>query len=189
MRIVLRDKVFYDNSGGGVTLCGGEAIIQKGFIIELLDALRDKNIASAMETSACGDSIGLLEIAKHCDLILFDLKTLNEQKGRNILGLDVQITVQALRQTLEAGVPVILRYAVIPGFNDSEKDANDFIHLAQSLSIRDVSLLPFHRLGDGKYTALGRLYEYAEILTAKREDLSGLCQRFIEAGVQASVAA
>jgi pyruvate formate lyase activating enzyme len=189
MHIALRDKVFYDNSGGGVTLCGGEVMSQKNFAIELLDALRAEGISSAMETSACGNGARLLEIAKHCDLLLFDLKTLNEQKGRGILGIDVQATVQTLRRILDAGVRVTLRYAVIPGFNDAEEDALAFIRLAQSFFVHEVNLLPFHRLGDGKYTALGKLYDYAEIVTVKKSELTRLCSRFLEAGVLTRVAA
>jgi pyruvate formate lyase activating enzyme len=188
MRIVVRDKVFYDNSGGGVTLCGGEPLIQKNFVLELLDALRENHIASAMETSACTPA-ALTEIARRCDLVLFDLKTLDERKGKDVLGFDVQEAVCSLRRILDAGARVTLRYAVIPGFNDSENDIDAFIRLVRLLPIQDVNLLPFHRLGDGKYTALGKTYEYADVVTVNKEELADLSRRFAGAGIKVSVAA
>lgn len=192
MAVVRRDTVFYRNSNGGVTLCGGEPLAQKGFAVSLLDALRDEGIHSAMETSACvnGPGVpGLVDMARHCDLVLFDLKTVNVRKGRDVLGLDVDAAIEALRGMLAADVQVTLRYAVIPGFNDSETDKQAFVDLARSLPVRNVNLLPFHRLGDGKYTALGRQYDYADCMTMNRNDLEELCRQFVNAGVDASVEA
>ena len=187
MSIVERDKIFYDKSGGGVTLCGGEPLIQKKFVLDFLDSLRNNGISSAMETSAC---VAVLpDIARRCDLILFDLKTLNERKGKDALGFDVSKAVCSLRKILDAGSRVILRYAVIPGFNDSEGDIDAFIRLAQSVPIQEVNLLPFHRLADGKYAALGRTYDYADVPTLAKAELSGFSQRFSDAGIKVSIAA
>jgi len=188
MAVARRDAVFYKNSGGGVTLCGGEPMVQKDFAIALLDALRAEGIRSAMESSACAGRRDLLEIAGHCDLILFDLKTLSEAKGKE-LGIDVGGVLETLSSLLDAGVQVVLRYAVIPGFNDSAEDRAAFLKTAKRLNIRNVNLLPFHRLGDGKYIALGRKYAYADVVTMQKSELFGLREQFEREGVSTVIEA
>ncbi len=158
--LLLRDRRYYEQSGGGITLSGGEPCLQPEACIELLRQLRARHIHTAVETGGYCDGEIFAEIAGNCDLLLFDIKHMDAQKHKAGCGADNE---QILRN-LETGAAVCelcVRVPLIPGFNDDRENLRETARLAQRLHVKRIDVLPFHRLGAAKYAALGQSYDYA----------------------------
>jgi pyruvate formate lyase activating enzyme len=158
---VLRDAPFYANSGGGVTLGGGEPLAQSDFAREILARCRLHGIHTAIET--CGHvPWGVLEsILPWTDLFLYDLKHVDAETHRAQTGGDIALILSNLERLVGAGATVIVRVPVIPGFNDTAGDIRAIAEQVARLGIGELHLLPYHRLGQNKYLLAGRQYEFA----------------------------
>jgi pyruvate formate lyase activating enzyme len=145
---ILKDAPFFANSGGGVTLGGGEPLAQPDFARQVLALSRRHGINTAIET--CGHvPWGLLEsFLPWTDLFLYDLK-------------HVALILANLERLIGAGAPAIVRVPVIPGFNDTAEDIRAIARQVARLGIVELHLLPYHRLGQNKYRLAGRRYEFA----------------------------
>lgn len=152
-----RDAVFYDSSGGGLTLSGGEPLFQPEFTLELLQKAKENNIHTALET--CGfANAGLMQTAAALtDLFLFDYKETDPARHREFTGQDNRLILDNLHLLDALGKKVILRCPVIPGFNDRD---DHFLGISETANrfacIERVELEPYHPLGAAKYEALGR---------------------------------
>jgi pyruvate formate lyase activating enzyme len=159
---VERDRVFYTRSGGGVTLSGGEPLQQPDFTRALLRVCRLSGLHTAMETSGYADWEILRSVLPELDLLLYDVKHTDAQKHEALTGVTNEGILENLRQAVHAGIATIVRVPVIPGLNDA---ADNFRALARFLhevgSIRQIDLLPYHRLGEATYARLGKEYTLA----------------------------
>ncbi|MBU2551104.1 MAG: glycyl-radical enzyme activating protein [Proteobacteria bacterium] len=154
-----RDEPFYNNSGGGVTLSGGEPLFQPEFTLGFMRQCRDRGIRTALDT--CGHAPGefLARVLEHTDLVLFDLKHLDPEAHRRGTRLDNELVLRNLYHTLDSGrVRVWVRIPVIPGFNDSEAFFEKLARALKGRPVEKVSLLGYHEWGRTKYQALGREY-------------------------------
>ena len=159
---VLKDKPFYENSGGGVTLSGGEPLAQYDFSLELLKKAKENGIHTAIETCGYAERSKILEIAKYVDLFLFDCKETDQELHKEYTGFDNKIILENLKALSDAGSKIILRCPIIPGFNDRAEHFKGISEIAGKLSgIEHIEVEPFHPLGESKYSALGR--EVADI--------------------------
>lgn len=159
---VLKDKPFYENSGGGVTLSGGEPLAQYDFSLELLKKAKENGIHTAVETCGYEEKSKILEIAKYVDLFLFDCKETDQELHKKYTGVDNKIILDNLKALSDAGSKIILRCPIIPGFNDREEHFKGISEIADKFSgIEHIEIEPFHPLGESKYSALNR--EYADI--------------------------
>ena len=159
---VLKDKPFYENSGGGVTLSGGEPLAQYDFSLELLKKAKENGIHTAIETCGYAEKSKILEIAKYVDLFLFDCKETDQELHKEYTGFDNKIILENLKALSDAGSKIILRCPIIPGFNDRAEHFKGISEIAGKLSgIEHIEVEPFHPLGESKYSALGR--EVADI--------------------------
>ena len=159
---VLKDKPFYENSGGGVTLSGGEPLAQYDFSLELLKKAKENGIHTAIETCGYAEKSKILEIAKYVDLFLFDCKETDQELHKEYTGFDNKIILDNLKALSDAGSKIILRCPIIPGFNDRAEHFKGISEIAGKLSgIEHIEVEPFHPLGESKYSALGR--EVADI--------------------------
>ena len=159
---VLKDKPFYKNSGGGVTLSGGEPLAQYDFSLELLKMAQENGIHTAVETCGYAERSKILEIAKHVDLFLFDCKETDPELHKEYTGFDNKIILENLKALSDAGSKIILRCPIIPGFNDRAEHFKGISEIADKFSgIAHIEIEPFHPLGESKYSALNR--EYADI--------------------------
>ena len=159
---VLKDKPFYENSGGGVTLSGGEPLAQYDFSLELLKKAKENGIHTAIETCGYAEKSKILEIAKYVDLFLFDCKETDQELHKEYTGVDNKIILENLKALSDAGSKIILRCPIIPGFNDRAEHFKGISEIAGKLSgIEHIEVEPFHPLGESKYSALGR--EVADI--------------------------
>ncbi|MBN2134990.1 MAG: glycyl-radical enzyme activating protein [Acidobacteria bacterium] len=161
MEIILRDKSFYEESGGGVTFSGGEPMMQKDFIIPVSRECRRLGINTVLDTTGYYSPVDkFISDAKEFDLILFDLKMMDSDKHLQFTGKNNQDIMNNLKALDGSGVETWVRYPLIPGVNDSEKDiraAGEF--LAGLHHIKKVDILPYHDMAKEKWKRLGKDYE------------------------------
>jgi pyruvate formate lyase activating enzyme len=184
---VLKDKAFYDQSGGGVTLSGGEPLMQSMFLSALIDALHTRQIHVALETAACVPLEQFAAIAGKVDLLLVDFKHYDTQMHILATGSDNRQVAANIKYALTGNIPLIVRIPVIPGFNDSNQDARGFTQALGSLGVHEVHLLPFHPFGAAKYTLLGILDPYANIPPLPKEDFAGFADILTAAGFDVQI--
>ena len=162
LKEIVKDKPFYENSGGGMTLSGGEPLAQYDFSLELLKKAKENGIHTAIETCGYAEKSKILEIAKYVDLFLFDCKETDPELHKEYTGVDNKIILDNLKALSDAGSKIILRCPIIPGFNDRAEHFKGISETAEKFSgIEHIEIEPFHPLGESKYSALGR--EVADI--------------------------
>jgi len=169
--ICLADRDFYLESGGGVTLTGGEALMQAGFAVELLGRLKEHKIHTAMETSGYAPVEIFLSVSECVDLLLYDIKHYDSEKHRQGTGADNKIILDNLREAVKRGYNILVRIPVITGYNDSLKDAAGFAKLIKEIGLKQAQLLPFHQFGQKKYETLGMPYLFSDAKPLYPDDL------------------
>lgn len=156
LEVVSRDRVFYEESGGGVTFSGGEPLQQAEFVLEALGACRDARLHTAVDTCGLAETRDLLAAARLADLILFDLKTSDAGRHRSATGASNDRILENLRLLAEGPTPIWLRVPLVPGVNDDDEELADMARIASRLrAVRQVSILPYHELGRDKRERLG----------------------------------
>ena len=182
---VMQDEPFYRKSGGGVTLSGGESLLQPDFALALLQELKKRRIHTAMETTGFASPEVFRRVTAYADLLLFDVKHWDEEKHRAFTGVSNAPILANLRGALAQGKEVLPRLPVIPGVNDSTDDAREFSRLLRSAGAHQVQLLPFHQFGENKYRLLGQEYSFAGTPALHQEELAAYRQTFLETGIEA----
>ena len=160
---VIKDSLFYRNSGGGVTLSGGEALTQYEFALQFFKGCREKGIHTVLDTSGYAPWKTMRGILNYTDIVYFDIKHMDPAVHKKLTGKSNKHILKNLEETVKlAKVPVIIRIPVIPGHNDSKENMEDTAKFVKKLGVKEVNLLSYHRLGMGKYTGLGRKYPLGE---------------------------
>lgn len=157
--LVMRDADYYKSSGGGVTLSGGEALLQMDRMIPFLEKCRKNRLHIAVESCGHVSPDTVKKAAGYVDMFLFDLKSLDRDRFHRFTGGDIRIVLEAF-EYLAGSVPdrVIVRVPVIPGFN--EDGIKDILEYVVQRNVKEVHLLPYHTLGVSKYKQLGLEYPY-----------------------------
>lgn len=184
---VLKDKPFYDKSGGGVTLTGGDVFMQFDFALALAAALRGAGIHVAIETAGAVSAEKFAALAGQVDFVFIDCKHYDEQKHREGTGVSNRLILQNIRALAESGKEHCVRIPVIPGYNDAPEDARAFCGLLKSLGVRRVQLLPFHQFGEKKYEKLGIAYAYRGVPQMHKEELSAYRDIFAGEGFDVQI--
>ena len=167
---VLRDQVFYVASGGGVTISGGEPLMQAEFTAAVFQKCKEAGLHTAMETSGFGAKDALHMAVEFCDLVLFDLKETDPEKHRVYTGVPLQPILENLRELDAMGVPTILRLPMVPGWNDREQHLKRAREIADSLhNCVGIEVMPYHAMGSYKYRQLGREYRCTDVQEPDRE--------------------
>lgn len=169
---VMQDVLFYEESGGGVTLSGGEVLYQAEFATELLRLLKEKGIHTATETTGYAKQEVFAAYLKQVDTLYFDVKHYDSEKHREGIGVTNELILANLAYSLKHHDQLIVRIPVIPHFNDSPQDAEKFAQLFNQLKVKEIELLPFHQYGQQKYDNLKRDYRMADIPQLHTEDLA-----------------
>jgi len=166
MRVVRRDRRYYDNSDGGVTLSGGEPLSQCSFARELLRACATEGIHTAIETCGCVDWECITSVLPHLDLVFFDLKGIDPARHREHTGVSNDRILENLTRLAEAGTAreLIVRIPFIPGYNGDEETLEGiFGWLSERRGVGRVEIVPYHRLGSMKYGGIGRPYALRDV--------------------------
>lgn len=174
LKEILKDKSFYDSSGGGVTFSGGEPLMQSAFLIEMLMACKENGLHTAIETTGLTDTDRLLDAAALLDLIFYDVKHMDDKTHRDITGVSNEKILANLAALAKIHANIVVRIPVIPGINDSTENLRKTADYAASLNIPTIELLPYHNLGEVKYGQLGREYALADTQKPSEEQMNAL---------------
>lgn len=158
--VILEDIEFYRASGGGVTLSGGEPLLQPDACAELAAACKEKGISVLLDTAGNVEKGAIDRALPFMDMCYFDLKS-GQPEGYQAIRGNLDRTMENLSY-VSGRVETVARIPVVPGFNDSREDAEKMARLLKNTSVIRAELLPFHRMGAGKYQALGWIYAYAD---------------------------
>jgi pyruvate formate lyase activating enzyme len=168
---LIRDQVFYEESGGGVTFSGGEPLSQSNFLEACLRQSKEAGLQTALDTCGSGPWENLERQLPHLDLILYDLKILDDDLHRQHTGISNRAILDNFQRLLEKNLKIQVRRPVIPGVNDSENEIERLgAFLSDLAGTIKIDLLPYHALSADKYRRLGRQsLEFEE----PKEDLIG----------------
>lgn len=157
VREIERDRVFFEQSGGGTTFSGGDPLAQPGFLRAMLDALRERGIRTAVDISGFAPKTALDEVARRTDLVLYDLKLMDEAKHRELTGVSNRPVLENLKSLAANGTEVWIRIPLMAGVNDDDRNIEETIGYLKSLgTIKNVGLLPYHSGGLEKARRLGK---------------------------------
>lgn len=181
--VCLQDRVFYEESGGGVTISGGEGMAQLDFTEALATALRERGIHTAIETTGCVSEGVFQRLAPLFDILLFDVKHYDPARHQEGTGVRNERIIKNLAWAKDNGLQILPRIPVIPGFNDSLEDAEGIALLLNRIGLKRVQLLPFHQMGERKYEFLNRDYVLKDVKALRPEDLTEYRHVFLDAGL------
>ena len=157
LRLIVKDKTFYENSGGGVTFSGGECMLQIDFLEQILKECKKNGIHTAVDTAGHVPYERFERILPYTDLFLYDVKCLESEKHKKYTGVTNELILKNLKKLLLTDKPVWVRFPIIPGLNDSEKEIQGIkAMLSSHRAPEKIELLPYHAMGEHKYQALGR---------------------------------
>ncbi len=183
----MKDDIFFRTSGGGVTLSGGEVLMQAPFAVRFLQRLRRWDVRCAIETAGDAPASRLLSLARECDEVLFDLKIMDVHLARETINMNLPRVLANLRLMVAEGVNIIPRLPLIPGFTMNVENTQQALTLLSSLGIKQVHLLPFHQYGEPKYNLLGLPWSMKEVPVPSAQEI-GFIRKMAEcAGFQVTV--
>lgn len=188
MEIVVKDEIYYRRSGGGVTLSGGEALLQPSFSAAILEACKRRGYTTAIETAGLVKWNAFEEILPYIDLIMMDIKHTSSAKHKEFTGQPNEQIIANAQKLAKRPVNLIIRCPVIPGFNDTAEEIRDISRFAASLaSVKEMHLLPYHRMGEKKYATLDREYTYAGIEPMSKERMLPLLAEAEKSGLKCQI--
>lgn len=189
IEILDKDRIFFMQSGGGVTFSGGEPLLQAGFLEEALRACRAEGYHTAVDTSGYSPAANYLKILPFTGLFLFDIKHLDSDRHAEYTGVSNKRILDNLRMILDSGTEVILRIPVIPGKNDNDEHLTalrEFINSIKRENLTRICLLPFHRTGASKYSKFNLQYRMNDTIQPSPERMKGLKEFFSVTGIKIS---
>jgi pyruvate formate lyase activating enzyme len=183
LREVVKDRLFYENSGGGVTLSGGEPMNQPEFTGALLKQFKEKGIHTALDTSGYVQTELWDLVLDNVDMILYDLKHMDPQKHQEFTGVSNQLILVNARKLASLKIPMVMRIPLIPGYNDTNENSESCARFIKELGITNVELLPFHKLCISKYAKLQKEWKLEGVISPARERLEELKEIFTAHGL------
>lgn len=183
---VLRDMPFYKNSGGGVTISGGEPMAQIGFTARLLNAFREEGLHTALDTSGYARWSDISRILPLVDLFLWDIKHLDNEQHKRFTSLGNRLILENLERAAKTA-RIWLRLPLIAEFNDSVEYIKGVAILGKRIGAEKISLLPYHKGGESKIEQIGRSYPFSEAKTPTDEQINILKEIIEMEGVRVSV--
>lgn len=188
-RSIKKDVEFYRESGGGVTVSGGEPLSQANFVAALFRLCQDRGIDTCIETSGYGGVEALEKVLPYTSLVLYDIKLSDPTAHRQWTKRPNEEIIRNLGIAVDSGTPVIVRIPLIPGVNDSVEELKNIASIvADSLrEPRRVNLLPYHRFGLGKYQMLDREYQLTELLSPNDAEVQEAKRLFESLGLECEV--
>lgn len=183
MKQLVRDREFYGREGG-VTLSGGEPLIQHQFVLELLKRMKAEGLHTALDTCGyCRWDI-MEEILHYVDLVLYDIKHMDSEKHRQATGVDNTVILENFERIQRKGIKTRVRVPIIPGFNDDQKNFEQLALFLKQYTQAEVELLGYHVYGISKYEAIGKRYELEQCSQPSVEQMEGYRKRLKQLGVR-----
>ena len=160
---IIKDKTFYDNSGGGATFSGGECMLQIDFLVEILKKCKENGIHTAVDTAGNIPFESFERVLPYTDLFLYDVKAMDSETHKKYVGVGNELILENLAKLLKKGAGIWVRVPVIPTVNDSEEEMFKLkAFFMENGEPEKVELLPYHKMGEHKYSALGlKVHEFA----------------------------
>ncbi len=178
-----KDRIFYDESGGGVTFSGGEPLTQSGFLFNILKACRDAGIHTAVDTSGYADKALIKKIMPFTDLFLYDIKLIDPVEHLKYTGISNYEILENLNYLIKSKAGVIIRIPLIPEITMTERNISLTIdHLSKCGALVEVNLLPYHRIADRKYENFGIINKMSPDSVLDENWVTQIRQRFEESG-------
>lgn len=187
MAEVDKDAVFYEQSHGGVTLSGGEPLSQKDFVVEFLQRCQERGYHTAVETCGYVPKSVMDAVLPYVDLFLFDLKQLDDQLHRKYTQVSVEPILRNLRYLAGKGAKVWIRVPVVPTVNDSTEHIQKIGALMRELNLKEIYLLPYHRMAEAKYHRLGITYTVSHIAEPTAEQMQELGEILCKQGMNVHI--
>lgn len=190
LEILERERVFIDQSKGGVTFSGGEPMIQSEFLLEALKACKANGYHTAVDTSGYSSAANYKAISEFTDLFLFDIKHLDYRKHLKFTGVSNREILDNFQALLESGKEMMVRIPVIPGFNDDPvhiEKIKQFLLTNKTNSIKGINLLPFHKIGSSKYQRFNLQNRMEKIEPPSNGKMQDLKKSFLETGLKTKI--
>jgi pyruvate formate lyase activating enzyme len=189
MAEIEKERIFFDQSGGGVTFSGGEPLLHHEFLIELLDECGRRGIHRTVDTAAMINTEILLEVAKRTDLFLYDLKTIDSERHQKWIGVPNEKILENLKVLAETGVKIIIRIPLIGGVNDDVENITQTARFASALAgeKKTVNLLPYHKIAQTKYGKLGRPDDFMILKEPDKEAQQRAIALFQKLGIKGTI--
>lgn len=187
VRQVKKDEMFYEESGGGVTLSGGEVMTSDmDYVEELVKKLHRQGISVTIDTCGYAPYENFQRLLPYVDTFLYDIKTLDQEKHKKYIGVENGKILMNLEQLSRDGARIYIRIPVVKEVNGSQEEMGKIIRYLDEKKIRaaQVNLLPYHNTGKGKYGKLGQDYEGESLHAPGREEMEAFAALFREAGYQ-----
>lgn len=170
---IKRYKNYMMLSGGGVTVTGGEPLLQVKFLIELFKKLKEEGIHTCIDTSgivAITDDVK--ELLKYTDLVLLDIKHIDDEKCKKLVGVSNKRELEFAQYLSDNNIKIWIRQVLVPGYTDDEEDLKKLKKFIKSLkTVENVQILPYHSMGKFKWEKLGNKYELEDVRTANQDDV------------------
>lgn len=184
-----KERVFFEQSGGGVTFSGGEPLQHPEFLIQLLDECGKRGIHRAVDTAGSVNTHVLLEVAKRTDLFLFDLKLMDSERHRKWIGVPNERILENLRALASSGAHINVRIPLIGGVNDDDENMEASARFVASLEgeKRPVNLLVYHKIAQTKYQKLGRTEDFQLLAEPDQETQQHIVSVFQSHGIVATI--
>ena len=189
MGIIEKERIFFDQSGGGVTFSGGEPLIHTKLLIELLDECGRRGIHRAVDTAGNVSTGTILEVARRTDLFLYDLKMMNTELHRKWTNIRNERLLHNLKVIAKAGANIIIRIPLIGGVNDTNENIEQTAKFVDELwgDKKEVHLLPYHSIAQHKYLKLGKSNDFEKLQEPEEETLITAIAKFAVYGIKASI--
>lgn len=163
MTSIQSDIPFFEESGGGVTISGGEPLYQPGFTAALLKACKSMDIHTALDTCGYADLEAFEKVLPFTDLLLYDLKLADDEKHRRFTGVDNQAVLRNLEAAAKAGKSITVRIPLIAGITDTDENLSELFNIIQrTRGVNRIDLLPYHKTAHAKYERMQKPNQYPE---------------------------
>lgn len=185
---IKKELIFMDESGGGVTFSGGEPLWQPDFLRNMLISCREEEIHTTIDTSGFASQKVLEYVMDLPDLILYDLKIINDELHRKYTGVSNKVILRNLGNLNEHNKDVIIRIPLVPGITDTKENIGDILGLLSGMpNLRKINLLPYHAMAEGKYNRLNMPYKLSEIKEPDEKRNQEIKETFTEAGFETRI--
>lgn len=184
MEKIIKCKPYIDRSKGGVTISGGEPTLQFDFTLELLKRCKEEGLHTAVDTSGYVDPEKFKKMIKYIDLVLLDIKQIDDLKHHELTGVSNRRTLEIVELLEKEKQPYWIRHVVVPGYTDNKNDLNGLAQYLQDKKYLDkLELLPYHNLGEYKWKELGIPYELVAVEPPSKEMMKEISDIFKDCGI------